>query len=285
MNYISELKPTNNPISYWGNAIKDTIRSNAIVPSSDFVSDSNAGGTSLELSYRYRYPQQPDLYTGEWNITSSYDVGDIVRVMPDHDYIYTDLQNAATARSPGVTMALSTVDATSAFGVTYTAGQLLLIGNYATSTNTILLLYVKPIPGVYRCCSPIPSTFGVYDTIEKGGFVASITSNLFAGLSYLLPLPIIPTPVLPYIGSDVRFWDVNYFPVWPELPNIAQFSGSDLTGFNGRYWDRIGGLPMKPITLGQCVNGVSNNQTMYIDGFTRPTGSYMNATGSFPNVP
>src|ERR1035441_192061 len=88
MNYISELKPTNNPISYWGNAIKDTIRSNAIVPSSDFVYDSNAGGTSLELSYKYRYPQQPDLYTGEWNITASYNVGDIVRVMPDHDYIY-----------------------------------------------------------------------------------------------------------------------------------------------------------------------------------------------------
>jgi hypothetical protein len=284
MNFINDLKPTNDPFSYWGNAVKDTVRQNAVYPNSDFVSDSNFGGTFLELSSKYKYLQNPDTYTGEWDITGSYSVGDVVRVMPGKDYIWGDLKNAANSRSPGVTMATNPSPVTSVVAGSYAIGQLLLIGNYATATNNIVMLYVKPIPGVYRCCSTIPSMFEVYDTIQNGGFTTNINSNLFAGLTYFLPPPIVPPTVIPFVGDSVRFFDVNYFPVWPELPNQAASNGKDFKGFNGRYWELLSLLPLTQ-TVRTCLNGVSSITTTMIDSAQRPTGSYMNATGSFPNVP
>ena len=174
MAYIPDLKPTNDPISYWGNCVKDSNRENKIFISSDFVCDTNVGGTSLELAPQYRYAQIPDVYTGEWNITGSYNVGDIMRVMPDHDYIYTDLKNACYLQQ----MFLNGSFGSS--GITwpgYTNGQ--IIECHHKSNGFVQLggsggdwvtpvLYVKPFPGVYRCISHISGLFDYYDLLLMG---------------------------------------------------------------------------------------------------------------------
>jgi hypothetical protein len=277
MKNINELFPTNDPMSYWGNSVKDSIRESNLVYTSDFVGDSSPGGQTLELAFKYKYPQSVDTYTGEWDITSSYNVGDIVRVMPDNDYIWGDLDFM-----PSVAMDITTSPPSFASG--YTTGQLLNIIYTAGSVyESVTALYVKPIPGVYRCISTIPSMFYIYDSVGVGTLPSVL--NVPLNVSYLSSPPSINTNLLPFIGSTLRFWDVNYFPVWPELPNVASGSINSFNAFNGRYWDRIGGLPMGPQTIGICNNGVNKTSTIYIDGFTRPTGSYMNATGSFPNVP
>lgn len=278
MGYIAELKPTNDPLSYWGNTVKDSIRSNTPVLSADFVGDASPGGTSIALAPKLRYPQQPDTYRGEWDITASYDVGDIVRVMPNRDYIYTDLAACAD-------VTLSTSDNTQT-PTTYPAGTVMsLIHPKGSSSPYMLALYIKPIPGVYRCCSPVPSMFGYIDLYTNGNISAG--GSVIVGITYTAtPSALTPAQLQTINGFGLRFWDVNYFPVWPELPTRASIgdyglpSGADnFLGAKGRYWELISLMPSFH-TWTTCKNGSKTILRYWADEQNKPTGSYLNATGS-----
>jgi hypothetical protein len=283
MNFINDLKPTNDPLSYWGNAVKDTIRQNTLFPNSDFVSDSNFGGTSIELSSKFRYPQQPDTYKGEWNITSSYNIGDIVRVMPIKDYIWGD---TGSLKSICFELNFNTENITDVDPPqnTYTPGQI-LIPSYPKGANEVTnpyILYIKPIPGVYRCCYTVPPMFGYSDIILNNGFINSFP-KIYPLVSRLTPPSHIGPPyadaIIPNLGTLLRFWDVNYFPVWPELPTVAGYNGTDFKGFHGRYWELISLLPTYH-TWTTCKHGVTKVIRYWGDEENKPTGSYLNATGS-----
>ena len=220
------------------------------------------------IPYRTRYaPTYPD-YKGEWNPTGSYVVDDMVRVLPGRDYIGSTGANPHSYPWLGIPTLQSV-------NVNYGAGTL-TFRQYAGQINingTNVLLVVgdfNPIPGTYICVSSIPSMFTLpiptlngFSSIVGGViiFPGLMTSNISA-------------PAQPYLPYS-RFANVNYYPSWPEMPNLAAYDPNNLWASNGRYWELISLLPSNELS---CNNG--SNITTITDTQTIPSDS-QNYTGSY----
>lgn len=227
---------TNDSFSPWAAQVHDTVRESGIIRSSDVNISSTPFGNFIGVRNEQKYQQLWGNYTGEYVVTSSYQVGDIVRVLPNKTYDYPWDDEPVKALVHGVPVLNGTID-----------GTPFNVPNYIA------------VPGTYICTYPIAplwfmlDTFwrvGVAWTLEAQGALASQPAYIQTNVTYL------------------RFVDVNYFPVYPELPAQAFLNPSNLSSLKGRYWDC---LSLAPTRQRRCVNG--NTITTYVDAEQIPSGS------------
>lgn len=255
MSNINTPLLNNDPFSKWGNSVRDTIRETQIVRATDVDVSSSPYGTFVGLKNDTKYPTPTPVYRGEWNPMISYDINDIVRVLPGKTY------NLKWDTTPWEGIDVS--------GLYFDIGTPFYDGKI--SGIRFIVPKFTPVAGTYICTSPVPDI--------------NYTITLLNVLNANLPLP----GYLTAIGnlSDyspesavyknvnyLRFNDVNYYPVWPEMPNQAKLD-NDLKLLKGRYWDLMSLLPDQTFV---CADGVTTAQ--YTDTQTIPSGS-ANYTGSY----
>lgn len=188
--------------------------------------------TWSELPSKSRYYPSFVNIPQEYDRLSSYKVGDLVRVMPGVNYDY-----------PFSNPVKSNIDATSGISTPIVTG---------TYRGVIVSAYDSiPMPGVWCCVTSVPSfeflvTFAQNNPEWTNLAVFSTHTTVTVNNKNWIP--------------NIRFYDVNYAPIWPELPKRAVKTSSDLKLAAGRYWELISLLPMEQKV---CVNGKS--KTVYID--------------------
>jgi hypothetical protein len=259
---IRPAQITNDPFSVWANQIQDSIAEKDVSISSDFIQKSGPAGKFISLHPKHKYTPNYPTYKGEWNISASYQPNDIVRVLPGKDY--TRPPNLIWIDGPDK-LGVATSFLKMPIGWNNLNGDNVYIGRikFINGETGIILPNYNPIPGTYICVSNVPSwelstlvpsvlNLATFNSINQMGSELYLISNI----------------------NYIRFWDVNYFPGWPERPNIAYVDPNDLTKANGRYWDLISLLPSAMLV---CSNGMSD--ITYADNQTVPTGS-ANYTGS-----
>jgi hypothetical protein len=187
-------------------------------------------------------------YRGEWNPAAAYGVNDVVRVLPGVSY-----------KLPISGTVTSLIDTGAPVGVIPITS-----GNYTAQNGGTVGVVARtdmPLPGSYICVCNVPS---------------------FATLAELTSINVIPSTALilsskqtalqPYYAflNFLRLSDINYFPTWPELPDIAVFDPKDLSKTYGRYWELLSLLPTPQQV---CRNG--EQKTIYVDAEVSTSGSYL----------
>lgn len=250
MSNISPPLITNDPFSNWAESVHSSVKEKAIIRSKELSVSSNPFGSYIALHPEQYYTPLYMNYVGEWNPSGSYNVNDVVRVLPNKEY------SLAWKGTPQK-------DINSETGKPYTAGQLGLNDNQAYWQYWLQPDY-KPLPGTYICVAPVPSlNFWIQ---LKFLFGANVISLPFSATpkSKLTSLPSFYQKYIDY----VRFDDVNYYPVYPEMPNIAELDVNDLSKYRGRYWELLSLLPSETSI---CVNGITKRG--YTDSQIAATGS------------
>ena len=250
-----EVLITNDPITPWANAVKDKLNESRPMRSGDFLTTSQIGGSHLSLHPKYKYAPNYMAYAGSWNWSDGYSVGDVVRVMPgDTSILFPPFVGgrAGIVAAPKPNAAVQRV-----YG-----GRINVNG---TEVPYIYGVFV-PVPGTYICVANVPPLyFALAQNIQFGGGTSIATGIVSYGVADNWT-----ATNLPYI----RFYDVNYVPVWPEMPITASLDRSNLAKARGRYWELLSTLPT---TQHVCRNGV--NTSIFVDSSTFPSGSD-NYTGS-----
>ena len=150
---------------------------------------------------------------------------------------------------------------------------MLYAGFIAPSEYTVIVPYYSPVyypvPGTYICVSNVPSLY--YAVFVWMMWFKTYAKAPSSQTSYQI---LLNYPELLSNINVARMWDVNYFPTWPEMPNVAVLNPKYLTQTWGRYWELMSLLPSK---MYGCSGGYLH--TMYVDQATTPSGS-ANYTGS-----
>lgn len=250
MSYIQPPLITNNPFSPWAEGVYNTTRENLLGRSCDMDIGAGPFGKYTGLRSENKYVPLWVNYRGEFDPTASYFVNDVVRVLPGKDYWSAPIFPWVSTPTPDANKEM--------------VGEVTLFGE----TVVYKTKYFVPIPGTYICVYPIPG-------LESQLLYVNRTTNGAIENAVYSYNDTLPAKVLANI-SYIRFWDVNYFPVWPEYPNIAELNNADMTKANGRYWDLMSLLPTSTY---MCLDGVTTNA--YTDTQEHPSGS-ANYTGSAP---
>lgn len=258
MNPLRPAQITNDPFSTWANSIQDNITGNRVSVSSDFVNKSGPDGQFLSLHPKHKYTPNYTNYRGEWHPTGSYNPGDIVRVLPKRDYI-----GKAGANPHSLPWVDAPVIGTNSQGGPNITGKVSFPSIVANWFEWEANYYI-PIPGTYICETFVPS-------LELRQAFKGLDNIFWAAYDFDNYTPR-EKALIPY----VRFIDVNYYPVWPELPNRAylDMSAGNGNGAYGRYWAL---LSLMPHVVTSCQNGFKYNS--YSDFQQVPSGS-ANYTGS-----
>jgi hypothetical protein len=253
---MKECIITNNPLSQYINRAKDEIQSNKLHLSSDFLVTNSQGGTHISLNPRNKYTPA---YTGlpdEYEPGAAYDVGDMVRVLPNKNYemsAYFSMSSVTSTTTNYGTSVLTpnlgdyTADViTAVYNVTLQNGDK---RNYNSSFYS-----GSPTPGTYVCRASIPKflesfgqsgdrnfcnitpyidptegsddyTIGFYVAQQYGG------TGIYSALPYT-------------VARYLRFANVNYYPTFPEVGYLSITAScanrDNMISRIGRYWDYIG---------------------------------------------
>lgn len=254
---MSNITPpllNNDPFSKWGNSVRDAIHQTQIVRSTDVDISSSPFGTFIGLHNEEKYPTPHPIYKGEWNPMTSYEVNDVVRVLPGKSY---DLNWDGAVDHLGI-------DPT--FKVPLIHGKIAGVD--------IILYDYKPVAGTYICTAPIPDFNYTIQTLRAFGYsdgVIGVTAGVSAVNKSLSTYDQFVQDNINYL----RFTNINYYPYWPEMPNQAVLDVYDVPKLVGRYWDLISLLPTNTY---MCVDG--STTTAFSDSQLFPSGS-ANYTGSY----
>jgi len=234
MSQIKPPLPTSNPFSTWATSVRNVVRETTLNRSSGMLMNTSPYGTYIAPFNEEKYPSLFMNYSGEYDPIINYNLMDVVRVLPGKTY---DLPwDASPTKTTGNNPSISG----------YINGQLLTLPNFI------------PVPGTYICVVPIPGllfSIEIINSFSPGGIYANSGASL-SSLSLGLRENI----------NYLRFFNINYYPVWPEMPNLAVLKG--------RYWEL---LSLLPITAQFCEDG--KTVSSFVDSQPFPTGS-ANYTGS-----
>src|ERR1017187_6232978 len=84
---IDKLPNSNEPFTEWGNTLIEQIKINQLTVGTDIKHQKGTSGTRLSLPSKYKHLEPSPHYMGDWSVTGSYRVGDVVRVLPDVNYL------------------------------------------------------------------------------------------------------------------------------------------------------------------------------------------------------
>ena len=270
MSVIRPAQLTNDASSVWMNSVQDGIAEHNMSVSSDFIQKTGPTGKFLSLHPRNKYASTFMNYTGEWDAMSGYSVNDVVRVLSNKDYVSTSQSCALNWKYPPQKIS----PMTDTNGIDFytdppnpalnTAADawrgIMQVQGVSLPDAGIVIPYFYPMPGTYVCVSPVPSMDdAVINVVLHGGPQGAFSS--------MTPYDNITDEGLAQIYS-MRMWDVNYFPTWPELPNVADLNPHNLQTTWGRYWELLSLLPTVQRT---CKNG--EQVVTYVDADQVPTGS------------
>src|ERR1051326_3452797 len=90
-NSIKDVLITNDPFSYWAGRVKDNIDERTPVSSTDILTTTTTRGTKFNIHPKYKLNPNYLKYVGDWNISASYDVNDVVSVFEGSDKTPTTL--------------------------------------------------------------------------------------------------------------------------------------------------------------------------------------------------
>ena len=241
---------TNDPFSQWATQVRDSVREGQFVRSSDMDVSTSPFGSYIGMRNDTKYYPLSMNYCGEFDMTASYQVNDVVRVLPNKKYSYPwdSTPEKDTDGTPGVLFPGhdGTPYLTGNIG-----GQFIIVGNYI------------PVPGTYVCTTAVPG-LAVFLNVAKrmhGG------AGIIGSAATTHPLSYYDKLIQANIMS-MRFYNINYLPVYPEMPNPAYLDVNNLSKYEGRYWDL---LSLAPRQVVNCVNGLT--KVSYVDNSLIPSGS------------
>ncbi len=244
-NRLRDPKLTNNPFSQWAGEIIDEITENKVGKSSDFSLKTGPAGSSIKLQQNIKYPETSTHYLGEWDITSGYLPGDIVRVLPNKIYDLPWVGGPAINSFP-----------VAPYKAFQTLGGAVKLNN-GLILNNFISPYFVPLAGVYVCVAEVPA----FDYLALVSLESELDTNYHLAVNLLTTNTYSSYLGVPFVFSNIpsiRFFDVNYYPIWPELPDLAKINyNSQNRSFSeakGRYWELISLLPT---TSNQCIGKVT----------------------------
>lgn len=236
---IKDVLVTNDPFSYYANGVTDAINERTIIASTDVLATKTSRGTKFNIHPKFKLNPNYLSYVGDWNISGSYDVNDVVSVLDNtlgdnvnktpsellDDQFNIFFKNGYTEKKEviGTDDGQTYIDYTGQYYYPDTSPK---AGQFVNLTVAVLKK-VLDSPGTYVCVSPVPSLkyendLFAYDVLGIG-FISEENTTL-----------------LPYI----RLSGVNYEPIHPSLPNIAVLDAEDVvTGkakAKGCYWRYLG---------------------------------------------
>lgn len=273
---MSVLRPaqiTNEPFSVWANSVQDSISDKQMSVSSDFIQCSGPNGKFISLHPQNKYNPTYMNYVGEWNVMDGYKVNDVVRVLPGKNYMATSSFPWYPPQTIPPLIPISQATLVDTPNPLLPPSTMLYAGFIAPSEYTVIVPYYSPVyypvPGTYICVSNVPSLY--YAVFVWMMWFKTYAKAPSSQTSYQI---LLNYPELLSNINVARMWDVNYFPTWPEMPNVAVLNPKYLTQTWGRYWELMSLLPSK---MYGCSGGYLH--TMYVDQATTPSGS-ANYTGS-----
>lgn len=252
---LRETIITNDAFSQWQNKVKDCIDERTLNRSTDILVNNTLHGFSIQIHPKYKYASPYANYRGEYNMSSSYSINDVVRVIPGRTYTYP-LTNVHNFTMP---LGGSIGDLPIILGdYTYNGKILHSVGVYDSA----------PMPGVWICCQNIPSFDFFYRLQILNVWPTAICNAITARDNDVTDVPLVNNN-----WSRLRFLDVNYCPIWPELPNVAVLTPSPTTYklAYGRYWELISLLP----TESSMCDEFGNQQTYYVDSTQSGSNVYL----------
>ena len=267
MSTIRPAQMTNDPFSVWANSIQDGLNEQKVSVSSDFIQKDGPSGKFISLHPKNKYVPNYTTYQGEWSPTSSYNVNDVVRVLPGKNYLAKPYINW-TAGPSYITSPIPLPPLNNSFRAdkgNVMVGKIEFIKGIITD---VIMGNYYPVPGTYICVSFVPGLD------MQAAMVTSANISEIVG-SYDDTYNVFNDPRFAANINYMRMNDVNYFPCWPEKPNIGYVDNLNLGMTDGRYWELISLLPSQ---IRVCTGG-SAVSSSFADVAFIPSGS-ANYTGS-----
>lgn len=232
---------TSDPLSYLVKGIKNDIDGNTLVSSTDFNIKKSPKGSQLAIHPKFKYSPNYMNYVGDWNISSSYNVNDVVNVFDVK--VGDDATKSATElledqltyffRPLGFveeTFVAEDGEQIQVYRGRYTPPQVVA----GEDDYIILIPKIIPTPGTYICVAPVPPLALIYDLFAAGVFTGAVlqsrsTLGLYARFNF-------ENFVIGGVTINTGFLNINYFPHHPELPTTPHLNVNNLNTATGSYW-------------------------------------------------
>ena len=248
---------TSDPLSYFAKGVKGDMEERTFVRGTDVLATKTGKGTQFSIHPKFKYSPNYMNYVGDWNVSSSYNVNDVVSVFAQKvgddptkspqelleeqlNILFGDLGFLVKTYKPYTN---PTGDDIEVYVGLYTPPNIPIGSNPGNVNYPIYVPKVIPTPGSYVCVAPVPSLTYFVEIVVGGIFGGDpfgsniIPSNFVSYARLNLPFDVLSNP--PNIPNGI--YDFNYLPKYPEDKVIpTHFNKHDVSTASGSYWRYLG---------------------------------------------
>ena len=249
---------TNDPLTYLIKGIKGDMQERTFVRGTDVLATKTDRGTQFSIHPKFKYSPNYMNYVGEWNVSSSYNVNDVVSVFAQKvgddptkspqelleeqlNILFGDLGFLVKTYKPYTN---PTGDDIEVYVGTYSPPNIPAGNNPLNAFYPIYVPKVIPTPGSYICVAPVPSLTYLVELIVGGVFGGDpfgsniVSSQLVSYARLNLPFSVLTPPPFDLPNG---FIDFNYLPKYPEDKVIpSNFNINAIRTASGSYWRYLG---------------------------------------------